>query len=67
MSMLWRTYYTRYTSCRVLERYSTDVYEYANDALSIGRKQIGVDKAHARVNVTEMFTAHTSFKRKWLG
>lgn len=42
-------------------------YEYANDAFSIGREQISLEKARACVKGTEMFTAHTRFKRKLFG
>lgn len=42
-------------------------YEYANDAFSIGREQISLEKACACVKSTEMFTGHMRFKRKWFG
>jgi hypothetical protein len=50
-----------------LHKFSGDVYfehECANDAFSIGREQISLGKARAYFKGTEMFTAHTRFKRK---
>ena len=62
----WRTVCSNVYAAKdilyALHKFSRAVYfeyEYANDAFSIGREQISLEKARACVKGTEMFTAHT--------